>query len=96
MSAELAARVTAAQAALGDYKAELGRWFRDDGPQPAWQYHADRLAAELHRLLEALGEQPDPGDAAKLAAIRDVLAHFDWEFHDRQLALERIEEIAGS
>jgi hypothetical protein len=35
-------------------------------------------------------------DAARLAAIREVLAHFDWEFHDRQLALEEIERIAGA
>jgi hypothetical protein len=31
----------------------------------------------------------------RLNAIRDLLAHFDWEFHDRQLALEAIDRIAG-
>jgi len=34
------------------------------------------------------------GDGRRLAAIRDVLARFDWEHDDRQLALERIERIA--
>ena len=30
---------------------------------------------------------------ARLAEVRAVLAEFDWEFDDRQLALERIERI---
>lgn len=34
-------------------------------------------------------------DAEKLAKIRALLAAFDWEYHDRQLALEEIERIAG-
>ena len=33
-------------------------------------------------------------DAGKLAAIRAVLAAFDWEHDDRQYALEEIERIA--
>ena len=33
-------------------------------------------------------------DGRRLAAIRDVLARFDWEHDDRQLALEQIERIA--
>jgi hypothetical protein len=32
-------------------------------------------------------------EAGKLAEIRAVLAAFDWEFDDRQLALEHIERI---
>jgi hypothetical protein len=36
--------------------------------------------------------QHDP--AAQLAEIRAILARFDWEHHDRQLALEAIERIA--
>ena len=32
-------------------------------------------------------------DARCLREIRDLLAHFDWEHHDRQLALEAIERI---
>jgi hypothetical protein len=30
----------------------------------------------------------------QLAEIRAVLAAFDWEHHDRQTALERIDQIA--
>jgi hypothetical protein len=33
--------------------------------------------------------------AGRLAEIRAVLAAFDWEHHDRQLALEEIDRIAG-
>ncbi len=33
-------------------------------------------------------------DTRRLNAIREVLSHFDWEYHDRQLALESIERIA--
>jgi hypothetical protein len=32
-------------------------------------------------------------DTRRLNAIREVLRHFDWEHHDRQLALEAIERI---
>jgi hypothetical protein len=32
-------------------------------------------------------------EATRLAEVRAVLAEFDWEFVDRQLALERIERI---
>ena len=32
-------------------------------------------------------------DSAKLAAVRDVLAAFDWERDDRQYALEEIDRI---
>jgi hypothetical protein len=56
-----------------------------------------RECAELRRLLGQvlglLGERRD--EARQLAEIRAVLAAFDWEFDDRQLALERIERIAG-
>jgi hypothetical protein len=88
VSAELAARITAARAALGDY----GRAAEDAdvGERAMW---GAVLADMLASLLDALGE-PDPGDAGKLAAIRDVLAHFDWSHHDRQLALEEIDRIA--
>jgi hypothetical protein len=55
-----------------------------------------REAAELRRLLASvlavLAERQD--QARQLAEIRAVLAAFDWEFDDRQLALEEIERIA--
>jgi ATP-dependent exoDNAse (exonuclease V) beta subunit len=44
--------------------------------------------------METLDPQQQPDDAARMAAIRDLLAHFDWEHHDRQLALEAIDRIA--
>lgn len=34
-------------------------------------------------------------DSRRLAEIRALLAAFDWEHHDRQLALEAIERIAN-
>jgi hypothetical protein len=58
-----------------------------------------REVAELRRLLgqvlAVLAERRDKArdEARQLAEIRAVLAAFDWEFHDRQLALEAIERI---
>jgi hypothetical protein len=58
-----------------------------------------RMAAELRRqlgqVLDYVAEGETGSDASRLAAIRAVLAGFDWEFHDRQLALEEIDRIAG-
>jgi hypothetical protein len=55
-----------------------------------------RECAELRRLLgQVLGVLAGRQDEARqLAAIRQVLAAFDWECGDWQLALERIERIA--
>jgi hypothetical protein len=75
-------------------------WTHDDWPSRvgSLQYYADALANELGRTLDreeewirAAGQQ----DGAKLAAIRAVLAAFDWEHDDRQYALEEIDRIAG-
>jgi hypothetical protein len=56
-----------------------------------------RECAELRRLLAqvlaVIAERQDEG--RQLAEIRAVLDAFDWEFDDRQLALEAIERIAG-
>ena len=54
-----------------------------------------RECAELRRQLAAVLAVIDgQADAAgRLARIRQVLAEFDWEFHDRQLALEAIDRI---
>jgi hypothetical protein len=57
-----------------------------------------RMAAELAETRRQLGQVlaavADQADAAgRLARIRQVLAEFDWEFHDRQLALEAIDRI---
>ena len=58
-----------------------------------------RLMAELAEtrrqlglVLAAVAERE--GEHAQLAEIQALLADFDWEFDDRQLALERIERIA--
>ena len=54
-----------------------------------------RECAELRRLLgqvlAVLAERQD--ESRQLAEVRTVLAAFDWEFDDRQYALERIERI---
>jgi hypothetical protein len=56
-----------------------------------------RECAELRRLLgqvlDVLAERRDA--ARRLAEVRALLAAFDLETHERQLALERIEQIAG-
>ena len=52
---------------------------------------AARLADMLGYVLAA----PASAEARKLTAIRQLLADFDWEFHDRQLALEEIDRIVG-
>jgi hypothetical protein len=46
---------------------------------------------QLGAVLAAVAAQADA--AGRLARIRQVLAEFDWEFHDRQLALEAIDRI---
>jgi hypothetical protein len=55
--------------------------------------HEMRLMAraQVHATL-ALGAVAE--DTRRLDAIRGVLAAFDWEMDDRQLALEAIERIA--
>lgn len=53
-----------------------------------------RLADMLGYLLAApVPAAQDSTEARKLAGIRAILAGFDWEWHDRQLALEAIERI---
>ncbi len=48
---------------------------------------------QLAQVLAALAERQD--EARQLAEVRAVLAAFDWEHSDRQLALEAIERIVG-
>jgi hypothetical protein len=84
-----------------DQRAELAREYLTD----AQRHSVDQLppsllmreCAELRRLLgQVLGVLAErQAEASRLAEIRDVLAGFDWERHDRQLALERIDRIAG-
>lgn len=57
---------------------------------------AQHLLAEVAAIAERPGgsEGQAAEDTRRLAGIRTVLAGFDWEYHDRQLALEAIERIA--
>jgi hypothetical protein len=74
-------------------------WSHDDWPSRVGSltYFTRTLADEVERVLEREQEwtRAASADAGKLAAIRAVLARFDWERDDRQLALEEIDRIAG-
>lgn len=56
-----------------------------DDSMSAWH----QRQAQVHATLALAAE-----DTRRLAAIRDLLHHFDWEHDDRQYALEAIERIA--
>ena len=51
-------------------------------------------------MIKAVGEPQAPGaqsgDIRRLNEIRGVLGRFDWEFDDRQYALEAIENASVS
>jgi hypothetical protein len=57
---------------------------------------AQEVIGQLLATIERLGGEQDQaaGDTRRLDRIRAVLAGFDWEHDDRQLALEAIERIA--
>ena len=88
VSAELAARRTAAAAVLADY-AEACTSGADVADRALW---AARLADMLTLLLGDLATSP-AGPAEQLEEIRLVLEAFDWETDDRQYALEQIDGI---
>jgi hypothetical protein len=83
-----------------DERAELACRFLAEARQRSVEQLAPSLlmreCAELRRLLgqilDVLTERQD--GARQLAEVRAVLAAFDWELSDRQLALEAIERIA--
>jgi hypothetical protein len=88
---------------IGDERAELARRFLAEARQRSVEELAPSLlmreCAELRRLLgqvlgilaERQAERQD--ESRQLAEVRQLLAAFDWEFHDRQFALEAIERI---
>ena len=82
-----------------DELAELARAYLAEVRQRSVEELAPSLlmreCAELRRLLgQVLGMLAERQDGARqLAEVRAVLAEFDWEFDDRQLALEAIERI---
>jgi hypothetical protein len=94
VSAELAARRTAAAAVLADYQRAGGGM--DIADLALW---AARMADMLGHVLAVLDEGDQaavqfPAAAVQLAEIRLVLDAFDWETDDRQYALEQIDDIA--
>jgi hypothetical protein len=95
VSAELAARRTAAKAVLGDYTNGAGT--ADPIELSMW---AARLADMLGHVLAVLEEGDQaaavfPAAAVQLAEIHLVLEAFDWETDDRRYALEQIVEIVS-
>lgn len=91
--AELNARRTAAAAVLGDYKAALASAPVTQPPGREWML---RLASVLEDLLDVLDEDArHPAESRATVAAFDevarILAAFDWEHDERQLALEAIE-----
>jgi hypothetical protein len=95
VSAELAARRTAAAAVLGDYTREA--YTARTGDLALW---AARMADMLRHVLDVLDEgdqaaEQFPAAAVQLAEIRTVLEAFDWETDDRQYALEAIDAIVN-
>lgn len=82
-----------------DERAELARRYLAEARQRSVEQMPPtvlmREVAELRRLLgqvlAMLAERQD--EARQLAEVRAVLAAFDWERSDRQLALEAIERI---
>lgn len=95
MSAELAARRTAAAAVLGDYLRQAHA--ADTADLALW---AARMADMLGHVLAVLDDGDRaaaqfPAAAVQLAEIRLVLEAFDWETDDRQYALEKIDGIVN-
>jgi hypothetical protein len=84
-----------------DQRVELARDYLRGARQRDINYmRPSRMLAELAetrrqlgRVLTAAAELEDA--AGRLAEIRGMLAAFDWEFADRQLALEQIERIVA-
>ena len=85
----------------GDERAELAARFLNEARQRGVEQMPPTLlmreVAELRRLLASvLGVLAErQAETRQLAEIRAVLAAFDWEFDDRQIALERIEQLAA-
>jgi len=100
VSAELAARRTAAAAVLADFKRATDAYLDDPvkaAPRPDYSMWAWRLSSELRSVLQRLDDEaaPLPAAAAQLAEVRALLEAFDWETGDRQYALEHIDDIVN-
>lgn len=67
MTSELAARIIAAAAALGDFRREDDAFIKDASNRlPDYPAHAGRLANELASLLAELQAKPQPTDQGSL------------------------------
>jgi hypothetical protein len=73
----------AAGVELGDYDRRILLWLS------GWEPQTCAVIAGLISRAHAAE------DTRRLDAIRGVLDRFDWEHHDRQLALEAIERIVN-
>jgi len=95
VSAELAARVTAAAAVAADFDREVDAYLdRPPGTAaPDYSRWAFRMRAEVRSLIDGIAGIPADDPAQKLAAIRTLFQTFCWETDDQQYALEQIEEI---
>jgi hypothetical protein len=70
-----------------------GARHRDINYLPPSRMQAE-LAETRHQLGQVLAVLAEREDGARqLAEVRQLLADFDWEFQDRQYALEAIERI---
>ncbi|MGH3222573.1 MAG: hypothetical protein ACRDPY_28405 [Streptosporangiaceae bacterium] len=90
MSAADAVRVQQARAALKSFPSDA-----DLARMPATELvtWVVRMQGAAH-LLDAYVRDAEADDARCLREIRGLLARFDWEHDDRQLALEAIDRIA--
>jgi hypothetical protein len=86
---EVDQRITLAR----EYLARTRDWPIDHLPPSRMAAELAETRRQLGQVLAAVDGQAD--EAGRLARIRQVLAEFDWEFHDRQLALEAIDRIQG-
>lgn len=92
----------------GDQRVDRAREFLDGAlkrkvtelPPSVLMRELAEARRQLGQVLDFIAWQPEPGpgpglgeEVERLVAVRALLAGFDWEFHDRQLALEEIERI---
>ncbi len=93
MRADDSQRLTIAR----NYLADIRRTGVEQLPPSRLMVEAAGSRRQLGILLGVIDQAPAEDDAARqLAEIRAVLDAFDWEFDDRQYALEHIERIASA
>lgn len=93
MSAELAARRTAAAAVAADFHTVMVAW-QHGGERPDYAAWAQRLEQHMRYVLDALDLQ-DHIDSGQLAEVREMFARFDSGRDDLQYFIERVEQIVN-